>query len=127
MRISENEILLYYDPATSIGRKTRAYAHSLSTNINDVEYHKTKFTSTTWRQILDMLRLEPKKLLDKSHPYYQSHIRGRSYDDEGWLNILIRNPELIIAPIAIKGNRAILCTNPTDIYRLLQMPVSETA
>ena len=29
------------------------------------------------------------------------------------------NPELIKAPIAVRGHRAILCSNPTDIYRLI--------
>ena len=121
MKISPNEILLYYDPDTSIGKKVRAYAQSLSPNINDVEYHKTRFTPTIWRQILQMLDLKPKQLLNKSHPYYQTHIRGRLFDDEDWLNVISRNPDLLIAPIAIKGNRAILCTNPMDVYKLSQV------
>lgn len=120
MKIDNKEIMLYYDPNTSVGKKTRAYAYSLTPHINDIEYHKVKFTTTIWRQLLSLLELEPKELLNKAHPYYQEHIRGRKFDDEGWLNILMRNPDLIKGPIVIKGTKAILCTNPTDVYRLLK-------
>ena len=117
MKVPISEILVYYDPASPIGKKTLAHAYAVSTKVNDVEYHKTRFTTTIWKQVLSMLKMQPKQLLNKSHPYYQKHIRGREFDDEGWLNILIRNPDLIIAPIAISGNRAILCKNPMDIYK----------
>ena len=70
--------------------------------------------------MLDMLNLHPKEIMNKANPYYQNHIRGREFDDESWLKILIRNTHLIKAPIAIKGNRAVLCINPTDVYKLQQ-------
>lgn len=120
MRLHNQELLLYYNPASAIGKKTRAYAYSVSKYINEVEYLKTSFSGTLWKQILEMLDMQPKQLLDKSDPYYQTHIRGRSFDDEGWLRILQQNPNLIKAPIGIMGSRAVFCANPTDIYRLLQ-------
>ncbi len=119
MKTPEKELLLYYDPNSSVGKKTRAYAHSLTKHVRDVEIQKTRFTTTQWKQILNMLNLDPKKLLNKAHPYYQQHIRGRSFDEEGWLNILSNNPDIIRAPIVIKGNKAVLCDTPTDIYKLL--------
>lgn len=120
MKTSEREIMLYYDPNTQVGKKTRAYAYSLTKHIHDVEYHKTKFTTTIWKQILDQLSLRPKDLLNKAHPYYQENIRGRDFDEEGWLNILMNNPDLIRAPIVIKGSKALLVKNPTDIYQIIQ-------
>lgn len=120
MKIHNQEILLYFNPSTSIGKKTRAYAQSVSKYINEMEYHKTNFTSTLWKQILSMLSMEPKQLMDKSNPYYQQHIKGRLFDEEGWINILQKNPDLIKAPIVIMGSNAVFCSNPTDVYRVLQ-------
>ena len=71
-----------------------------------------------WRDILDMLDMEPKHLLNKSDPKYQKEIRGKSFDEEGWLNVLVNNPCLIKAPIAIMHNQAVLCITPKDIYKL---------
>ena len=70
------------------------------------------------RQIIDRLDMHPKQMLNKAHPYYQANIRGSEFDDEDWLNVLLRNPQLFRAPIAIKGKRAVFCVSPTDVYKL---------
>ncbi len=118
MKIHEEEILLYYDPTMSVAKKALAYARSISSSVNAMEYHKVPFTPTVWRQILEMLKLEPKAIVNKSNPYYQKHLKGRSFSLDDWINILTHNPDLIRAPIAIKGDHAVLVDNPTDIYRL---------
>lgn len=56
--------------------------------------------------------------MNKAHPYYQAHLRGRDFDDEAWLKILANNPYLFKAPIAVRGRRAVFCETPTAIYRL---------
>lgn len=120
MKTAAQEVILYYNARSSRGKKTRAYAHSLSVHIKDLDFASAGLSKTAWREILVMADLRPKDLMNKAHPYYQEHIRGRDFDDEGWLDILQRCPEVIRAPIAIKGKRAVVCDNPTDIFRLLQ-------
>lgn len=120
MKTSENEVLILYDSASHSGRKTLAYAHTLTNNVKGWDYSLLPLTTTLWRQLLNMLQMEPKELLDKSHPYYQSHIKGYDFDDEGWLNVLRRNTFLIKAPIAIKGDRALLCDTPECIFSFMQ-------
>lgn len=118
MKIHPNELFIYYDPSTNSGKQTRAYAYSISNHVNETEYHKVRFTSTMWRDLLDMLGLRPKDLLNRAHPDYQSKIAGNNYDDEGWLNVIINYPYLIKAPIAVMNDKAILCIKPTDILKL---------
>ncbi|MEZ5022767.1 MAG: hypothetical protein R2728_05795 [Chitinophagales bacterium] len=118
MKVHPNEILIYYDPNMSVAKKAIAYANSISSKVNMIEYHKEHFTPTIWRQILDMLQLEPKQLVNKAHEYYQENLRGNNYGIDDWINILTHRPDIIRAPIVIKGNTAIFVVNPTDIYRL---------
>lgn len=118
MRVHENEILLYYNPESSSDRKTLAYAKSITPHVRSHAYNSTPATTTMLRQIIDRLEMHPKQMLNKSHPYYQEHIRGREFDDEDWLNVLLRNPQLFRAPIAIKGKRAVFCDSPMDVYKL---------
>lgn len=120
MKTNPREIFLFYDANSSIGRKTRAVAISMTPHVNDREFHKTPWTTTLWRNLLEKLQLRPKDLMNRAHPYYQQNIRGRDFDDEGWLRILINNPEIIKAPIAIRGNKAILISTPTDILKLIK-------
>ncbi len=118
MKTHASEILVYYNPQSARARKVLAIARSISPSVREVEYHKTPFTPMMWHQLLAMLELRPKDLLNKSDSYYQENIKGRDFDAEGWLNILINNPDLIKAPIAVRGNRAILCNSPNDVLQL---------
>lgn len=120
MKTHPHELLIIFDAGSPLARRTLAYAHTLSRHVREIEYNKSSFTDTLWRQLISKLDVEPKELLDKSHPYYQINLRGRSFDEEGWLTVIRRNTHLIKAPIAVMGKKAILCTNPTLIFSLLQ-------
>ena len=118
MKTHHREILIYYNPDSSSDRKTVAYAQSVVSHIKSYAFDKAPSSGTSWQQILNALGLHPKEILNKAKPYYQEHIRGREFDEESWVKVLQKNPDLIKAPIAVRGNRAILCSTPTDIYKL---------
>lgn len=115
---SKAEIQLYYRANDSKSKKVLAYAKSISNSINAVDISRTKSTGTIWQNILSKLDKSPKELLDKSKPYYQANIRGRDFEDRDWTFLLMNNPDLVRSPIAIRGNKALILDNPTDIYKL---------
>lgn len=118
MKMHPNELFFYYNPSHSVDKQVRAYAHSVANHVNEINMDKEKITTTSWRSILDKLELRPKDLLNRAHPDYQKHIAGKNWDDESWLQILVRYPHLIKAPIAIMKNKAVLCTSPNQILKL---------
>lgn len=115
---SNAEIQLYLKPNCSKSKKALAYAKSMSSNINTTNIARTRGTGTIWLNILSKLDKSPKEILDKSLPYYQKNIRGRDFEDRDWTNLLMNNPALVRSPIAIRGNKAILLDNPTDIFKI---------
>jgi len=118
MKTHSRELLIYYNPDSSDHRKTIAHAKGVTNHLKTYAFGQTPSTTTSWRQILKRLDVHPKDLMNKAHPYYQEHIRGREFDEDSWLNVLKRNPDLLKAPIAMRGNKAILCQSPTDVLRL---------
>lgn len=118
MKTHPNEVLVYYDRESSVGKKVLALAKSVSPHVKEIEYKKNNITPSLMRVLLKTLDLRPKDLLNRAHPFYQEHIKGRDFDSHGWLKILVHNPELIRSPIVIRGKEAVLCDNPTDIYKL---------
>ena len=114
----KNEISILYNANCSKAKKAMAYAKSLAEAVDSIEYGKWGTTATKWKEILHMLNKQPKDILDKSNPYYQANLRGREFEDRDWLNVVMRNPDLIRSPIAIRGRKAIFLDNPTDIYRI---------
>jgi len=117
MKVHENEIVLYYNPESSSDRKTLAYAKSITQHVRSHSFDSVPASTTMLRQIIDQLGMHPKEMLNKAHLTYQA-IRGSEFNDEDWLNVLLRNPQLFRAPIAIKGKRAVFCESPTDVYKL---------
>ena len=112
------EILLLLKSDCSKSKKVFADTRSISNQVNVIDLLKTKSTGTIWQNILSKLDLSPKELLDKSSPYYQANIRGRDFEERDWTILLMNNPSLIRGPIVIKGNKARLIDNPTDIYKM---------
>ncbi|RMG82571.1 MAG: glutaredoxin [Bacteroidetes bacterium] len=123
MKTNKREILIYYNPESSNDRKTVALAQSVVSHVRSFAFDKAPSNGTSWQQILSALGLHPKELLNKAHPYYRAHIKGCEFDDECWIKVLQKNPDLIKAPIAIRGNKAVLCTSATDIYKLMDEAV----
>ena len=118
MRLHPNELYIYFDPDTNTGKQTRAYAYSITKHVNESAFNKVRFTTTMWREMLELLNLRAKDLMNRAHPDYQLKLAGNNYNDEDWLNILTRYPYLIKAPIAMKNKKAVLCTKPTEILKL---------
>lgn len=120
---NEREILIYYNPDSADDRKTVAFAQSAAPFVKSYAYAQAPLNITAWEQILGALEIDPKELIDKSNPYYQENLRGHDFDIDGWIKIFQHNPELIQAPIAIKGHHIVLCLHPTDIYKLTEPQV----
>ncbi len=126
MRLHPDEMFFYYDATCNKCKKTKAYAYSITQHVNEFTFQKDVLSATRWKEILNLLQLRPKDLLNRAHPDYRKYIAGHAFDEEGWLNILNKRSYLIKGAIALKGNKAVLCATPEDIYKLMrQAPVME--
>jgi len=121
MKTHPSELYFYHSPTQLVDKQTLAYAKSISPFVNTIDLSKEKLTATQWNTLLVKLNLRAKDLLNRAHPDYQRFIAGKNWDDESWLNILIKSPNLIKAPIASLRRNAILCLTPTDILKLNSM------
>jgi arsenate reductase len=124
MQFHPNELFLLFNPLSQAGKQTRAFALTISSHLNEVNAMQEKLGPTYWKEVLNMLGMTPKDLMDKSHPDYRAKVAGNTYTMDGWLNVLMHNPQLLKAPIAIYNGKALLCRNPTDILKLELAPKS---
>jgi arsenate reductase (glutaredoxin) len=117
-----NELLLIYnDPSTTTGKQTRAYAKSVSNNVNEVDLTNIKLTTTLWKEIVNLLSVHPEDIMDKESVDYREKIKGNNFTMDGLLEVLAHSPQLLKAPIAIFNNNAVFCQKPTDILRLEEL------
>lgn len=120
MNAQHHELVLIADKDSYTGKQAYAFAKSLTNSVILQNPADMKFSSTYLKSILDKLNLSAKALLNKADPNYQASIRGRDLSDEDWLNVLKNNMRLLKAPIALFGNKAVLCSPPSLIYTIGQ-------
>lgn len=118
MKFHPNELVLIYDPHSEIGKKTFATAKTLSNHINAIDILHTEISTTIWKEVLFLLKLQPKEIMNRSSSYYEDHIRGHEITMQGLLDILTHSPNIVCGPIAIKGKKAVLCKTPTDVLKV---------
>ncbi len=118
MQFHRNELFLIYDPHSNVGKQTKALALDICSHINEVDVIHEKISPTYWREIVKMLNVHPKDLLDTTHPDYRRTIEGDDFTMEGWLEVLFRDAHLIKYPIVVFSHSAVLCHTPTDIMKL---------
>ena len=93
MKTHHREILLYYNADSNSDRRTLAHANSITSHLKSYEFKKAPSTSTSWQMILRSLDIHPKDLLNKAHPYYREHLKGKDFDDEDWISCLQKNQD----------------------------------
>lgn len=122
MQFHPNQLFLLYNPQTSTGKQTKAMALTVNSHINEVDALHEKLGPTYWKEIITLLGIDPKELLDQSHPDYRTNVGDQTYTMTGWIDVIMHYPQLLKAPIAIYNGKAVFCQNPYDILKLQQAP-----
>ena len=122
MQFHKNELFLIYDPTSNVGRQTKAMALDICSHINEVDVKHEKMSPTYWREIVTMLGIHPKELMDETHPEFRKKVENNEYTMDGWLEILVHDGYLVKYPIVVFGGSAVVCHTPTDIMKLKAKP-----
>src|SRR5262245_46521695 len=120
MQFHRNELFLIFDPHSNVGKQTKALALDICSHINEVDVIHEKISPTYWKEIVTMLGIHPKELLDQSHPEYRNKMEKDNYTMDGWLEVLVHDGYLVKFPIVVFNHSAVVCHTPTDIMKLKQ-------
>ncbi len=115
---SDWQVTLFYNPNSTIAKKTLAYTKAEGFPILEVNVLRFPFTGTQLEELADRLNLKIDGLVNKDHPDFEKHFGHPELSDRDWIKILKKNPELLKEPIAIRGDLTILVKTPSDIIKL---------
>jgi len=118
MKSPQNEITLYYNPDSLQGPKTLAYAYSICSYVREINHLKQLFTEMQLADLANNLALKPSDLVDRGHQLFTDKYANQTFSETDWLTILVNTPELMISPIAIMGEKALVIRYPVDILQL---------
>lgn len=121
----DNQLNLYICNEDSLTKKVIAMAHSTKTELNIIDICKTRITGTEWLELATKAGLNVFDFIQTNHATYVDiyHKNGISLDEESAIKILNSHPEVLVYPIALRGEKAVLCKNESDI---LQLQTSDT-
>lgn len=122
MNPSENkrQITLYYNSKSELGKKTYAAAHAGKLDLLGIDISRNKVSGTQWVKIADKLNKNVTQLIDQEHSVFKNLYGKESViiTEEDAIKIIQSHPEIIVFPIAVRGNKGIVCKNPGDIHFL---------
>jgi arsenate reductase-like glutaredoxin family protein len=113
-----HELYLIYDPSSGKGKKVHALASTLSPVVHEIDIRTQSVSPLRWKELTEMLQLNPMDLFNRNHRKYQELIANSTYSEQDVLEILSKNPDILLGPVAVLGGRAVLCEDANDILKL---------
>jgi len=114
-----NQINLYYNPQTNLGKKCLAIANANKSIVNPIDITKTRVSQTDWSQMAEMLKIEIPDLIDRTTRFIKEKTNGDlNIDDFAALKIIQNNPEVVTKPVAIYKDKIVLASHANDLLKL---------
>ena len=114
---TDKEITIIYYSEDHIGRQILTYAQSKGLPIHDIDLAHVKLTSLHWAELAGRLNIKIKDLINVEAPSFLQKFNGLTNLSEiDWLSLLEHNPDILRAPIVMKGDKIVMMSNPQDMH-----------
>lgn len=84
-----------------------------------IEYLKTPLTEKEFRVILMKLNKAPLEMVRTQEAIYKSEFKGKNFNDDEWIKIILENPKLLKRPIVETKHKAIWADPAKNIDEVL--------
>ncbi len=113
---TDKEITVIYYSEEHIGRQILAYAHTENIPIHDIDLAHINLSATHWAELASRMAIQIKDLVNTENPdFLQKFGHTNQLSDEDWLKLLVHNPDILKAPIVMKGDKIVMMSNPHDM------------
>lgn len=110
---------IYHNPRCGKSRDTIAIIREQGVEPEIVEYLKAVPSKQEMKDLLMKLNLKPSDLLRKGEAIFKEKFKGKNFEEEEWLQIMLEHPKLIERPIVVRGNKAIVGRPPEKVLELM--------
>ena len=104
-------------------KHSRAGLEYLKEKTDDFEirfYLKEPITKDEVKEILLKSNVSPEELVRKQEDYYKKMLKGKTFNTDEWIKILVDNPKLIQRPIVVGKLKAVLANPPQEVDKLIK-------
>ena len=99
-------LTIYHNPRCSKSRGCNVMLEDLGKDVKVINYTKELFTETTLKEVIDLLKIKPIKLVRKNEVEWKENYKGKEMSDKEVIIAMVKYPKLIQRPIVVNGNKA---------------------
>lgn len=109
---------IYHNARCKKSRAGLEYLKGKTSDFKVVEYLKNPITFNELKDLLMKLNKKPQEMIRTQEAVYKQNFKGKNFNDDEWIQIMVENPKLIKRPIVVKGNKAVLGDPAEEIGQL---------
>ena len=113
------QLIIYHNPRCHRSREGLKYLIDNKIEHRVVNYMKDNLTTKELKDILLKLNKKAFEIVRNQESIYKKELKGRKFEEEEWLKIIISEPRLLIRPIVVAKHKAIIAIPPENIASLL--------
>ncbi|MFA5649028.1 MAG: ArsC/Spx/MgsR family protein [Bacteroidales bacterium] len=111
---------IFHNPRCKHSRAGLEYLKTKTNNFKVRLYLKEPITKDEVKEILLKSNTSPDLLVRKQEDYYKKMLKGKNFNTDEWIKILVDNPNLIQRPIVVGKLKAVLANPPEEVDKLLK-------
>jgi arsenate reductase len=108
-------IKIYHNPRCKKSRAGLQYLEAKNVEFELIEYLKNPINENELKDILMKLNVKPIEMIRTQEDIYKKEFKGKDFNDEEWVKIMVENPKLIKRPIIIKDYKAVWADPPENM------------
>jgi len=102
------KVEVLHNPRCRKSREAVNFLNEQGHEVEIIEYLKELPSRSELELLLAKLNLKPHDLIRTGELVYKERFKGKKFNDDEWLDIIIEHPKLIERPIVIRGNKAVI-------------------
>lgn len=110
---------IYHNPRCKKSRAGLQYLKDRGIEPEVVEYLKEPLSEEELKDLLVRIHKKPDGIIRKQEAFFKSDLKGKNFNEDEWVKILLENPKLIQRPIVVKGPKAVIGDPVSNIDALL--------
>jgi arsenate reductase-like glutaredoxin family protein len=116
---NDRELKLYYHPDSRIAKQSIAIAEATKAQKVLINLNEIKLTETQWAELSRLLKKQPSELINTDHPFIKKTLSDHpNLEENQALKVLAKNPEVLMHPIAMRGEKIIEVKGINDLMSL---------
>jgi len=112
-------IKIYHNPRCRKSRAGLQYLVDNGVTPEIKQYLKDPLSEDELKNLLNKLNKKPQEIIRTQEAIYKSNFKGKNFNDDEWIKILIENPKLIQRPIVVREYKAVIGDPAENIDKIL--------